>query len=74
MVKFTWAFAIESQSFQSSRCDSVVKNLTSIQEDEGPTRGLAQWVKNLALNEMNVLEDKHFHKFNQNLKYNLRTT
>ena len=33
----------------SSRCGSVVTNLTSIPEDVGLIPGLAQWVKDLAV-------------------------
>ena len=36
----------------SFHCGSAVANLTSIQEDESLTPGLAQWVKHLALYEL----------------------
>ena len=34
---------------RSSHCGPVVKNLTSIHEDEGLIPGPAQWIKDLAL-------------------------
>ena len=34
---------------RSSRCGSVVTNLTNVYEDVGLIPGLAQWVKDLAL-------------------------
>ena len=35
--------------YQSSHCDSVVMNPTSIHEDSGSIPGLAQWVKDLGV-------------------------
>ena len=40
---------LKRNSIQSSRCGSVVRNLTSIREDVGSVPGLAQWAKDLAL-------------------------
>ena len=39
----------ENQDLRSSRCGSVVKNLTSIHEDAGLVLGPAQCDKDLAL-------------------------
>ena len=40
---------VKRTQIQSSRCGSVVTNLTSIHEDSGLIPGLTQWVKDLAL-------------------------
>ena len=37
------------QELRSSRCGSVVMNLSNIREDLGSIPGLAEWVKDLAL-------------------------
>ena len=39
----------KKKNYQSSHCDSLETNMTSIHEKAGSIPGLAQWVKDLAL-------------------------